>query len=273
MSDVMTAFWSMTINNPDETSLALVQQGYPDYMRELVYTHEQGKEGTPHIQAWLKLQRQQRLSFVKKLFPRGHFKPLCSAEYIENTKRYAQKNDETTRSASVHQFHDPILTVESVVKRVALRVLNDTGPRMRPKGFKPSDYDMLRRIVEREMVTEDYKYAKQFVSATYKSMWKQFAAEMIECMLNKQQQEEEARVDIPTHTHTHTQGEKIISPKRHNNAAEGEDSSQSQGSDSQEYTEGEEDGEGDDNGSGFTDEDYSEGFSHGFSEASDKSWS
>ena len=69
-----TAFWGFTINNYTDTDVALVQQGYPDYMRELVYTFEKGeKTGTPHIQGWLKLQRQQRASFVSKLFPRAHF--------------------------------------------------------------------------------------------------------------------------------------------------------------------------------------------------------
>lgn len=115
---VTTAFWSMTVNNPDETTLALVRNGYPDYCREIVYTLEEGEEGTPHIQAWLKLQRQQRLSFVRKLFPRGHFKPLTNAEYVHNTKLYAQKDDETTRGAHVHVFHDPTGTVESLVKEV-----------------------------------------------------------------------------------------------------------------------------------------------------------
>ena len=40
MSDITTAFWGMTINNYDETDLALVQQGYPDYIRQIVYTLE-----------------------------------------------------------------------------------------------------------------------------------------------------------------------------------------------------------------------------------------
>lgn len=272
MNGVTTAFWSMTINNPDETTMALLRQGYPDYMRELIYTQEEGKEGTPHIQAWLKLQRQQRLSFVKKLFPRGHFRAITTAEYDLNTKQYAQKKDETTRSAAVHKFNDPMLTVESVTKKVALRIINDAGPSLKPKGWTSAHIDMLRRVVEREMVTEDYKAAKMFVSSTYKQMWKQFGDEMVQCILNKQN--EESEVEIPmTHTHTHTQAEKIFSPKGYNNDADFREDEES-GSEGQDSTESPaEDGEGDDNGSGGTDEDYAEGFGDGFSETDSGSWS
>lgn len=186
---VTTAFWSMTINNYDETSLALVRNGYPDYCREIIHTLEEGKEGTPHIQAWIKLQRQQRLSFVKKLFPRGHFKPLTSAEYVHNTKLYAQKNDETTKSAHVHVFHDPTGTLESLMKQVMLNIYKDLQYETYSRGLLLE----FRSRVEKRMVEEDYKNAKIFVSASYKSMWKEFGEAMYSCVVEKH-----------THTHTHT---------------------------------------------------------------------
>lgn len=190
MEGITTAFWSMTINNYDENDLALVRNGYADYMREIVHTLEKGKDGTPHIQAWVKLQRQQRMSFIKKLFPRGHFKALTSDEYKHNTKCYAQKSDETTQSPSVHKFHDPMNTIESVVKKVCLRIIEEAED--------SEDLTKSRIICEKLMATEDYRMAKIFVSASYKSMWREFGHEIFQCLYNQ-------------HTHTHTHSENLIS--------------------------------------------------------------
>jgi len=191
---ITTAFWSVTVNNYDERDLAIFQNGYPDYCREMVYTLEEGKEGTPHIQAWVKLQRQQRMSFLKKLFPGGHFRPLTSDEYNHNTKLYAQKKDGTTMSASVHKFNDPLHTIESVMKTVMLEMYKD---------LSYEDYDnrllpIYRQMTEKRMVERDYKFAKIFVSSTYKSMWKDFGPAMYSCI-------------IAEHTHTHTHSDKILS--------------------------------------------------------------
>lgn len=209
MTDLTTAFWGMTINNYTESDLALVQNAYPDHMRELVYTLEEGKEGTPHIQAWIKLRRQQRLSFVRKLFPRGSFKPLCSAEYQQNAKVYAQKLDDTAQSAAVHRFGNDLHTIEGVVKKVINRLIESSRPLVK------------RPFVEREMVEDDYTMAKIFVSATYKNMWRQFGEAMYECLYEKHLLQEDEKNetgsevdmehdDSDTHTHTHT--EEVVHP-------------------------------------------------------------
>jgi len=209
MGDFMTAFWGMTINNYDERDLAMVHSGYPDHMRELVHTLEEGEEGTPHIQAYLKLKRQQRLSFVKKLFPRGHFKALTSATYIENTKSYAQKLDATARGPAVHKFYDPVHTIEGVVKKVIIKGIIDWPDVI--------DLDEARTRVERDMVVEDYTMAKIFVSTTYKNMWKQFGHQMHGCVFQEYQrkveieEQENSRVKFTdTHT-THTHAENLFS--------------------------------------------------------------
>jgi len=239
MADLTTAFWGMTINNYDDTDLAMVQNGYPDHMRELVYTLEEGEEGTKHIQAYFKLQRQQRLSFVKKLFPRGHFKALMSASYIENTKRYAQKLDGTARSPAVHTFNDPFHTVEGLMKKVILRLIDQYGD---------DDRDLLRlsTLVENEMVVEDYTVAKIFVSATYLRMWKHFAHQMYECLFNKRMErieaEAESAVEVPVHTHTHTHTEKIIS---HEEGIPNASRKVHSGKEDEEYSEEGEDDQGD----------------------------
>lgn len=190
-SGITTAFWSMTINNYDDNDLTLVQNGYPDYMRELVWQLEEGEQGTPHIQAWIKLQRQQRLSFVKKLFPRGHFKPITSDVYIQNVKEYAQKNDDTKAAAAVHRFNDPMRTIETLMRKVIDRILDEYTDVI--------ERDVARKYAERDLVREDYKNAKIFVSSTYKQMWKQFGGEMLECVTDMR------------HTHTHTHTDEILS--------------------------------------------------------------
>lgn len=250
MSDLTTAFWGMTINNYTDSDLALVQNGYPDHMREIIFTLEKGAEGTPHIQAWIKLRRQQRLSFVKKLFPRGSFKALCSAEYQQNAKLYAQKLDPTAQSAAVHRFGNDLHTIEGVVKKVINRLIESDRPLVK------------RPFVEREMVEDDYTMAKVFVSATYKNMWRQFGEAMYECLVIQHLQREAEKTDdelestlsteeVDTHTHTHT--EKVVHPffsqsvnipttdgrplvlRRQETAVEGEEASQDGSEESEDY--------------------------------------
>jgi len=253
MADLMTAFWGMTINNYDETDLAMVQNGYPDHMRELVHTLEEGEDGTPHVQAYLKLKRQQRLSFVKKLFPRGHFVALTSSMYIENTKRYAQKLDGTARSPATHKFYDPVHTIEGLVRKVILKAIEDY-----PNVIELDD---ARIAVERDLVIEDYSMAKVFVSSTYKQMWKQFGHQMYESVFHTYQQkledeEQKSRVSFgDTHTHTHT-GEKFSREGGITNDASSEqDSEDEEGSDS----EGSDDGSSTDSEAGSDDRSGSEG--------------
>lgn len=87
--------WAMTINNPDENDYVLVRNPNTEHIREIIWTPEDA--GTPHIQAFIKLMRQQRLSFVKKLFPKAHFTPITNDMYMVNSRNYASKDDETTR--------------------------------------------------------------------------------------------------------------------------------------------------------------------------------
>lgn len=179
--------WQMTINNPDDNDLALITAGYEDHIRQLVYTHEVGKEGTPHIQAYIKMKRDCRLTHMRKLFPRGHFKYLDTAEYKLNAQRYAQKTDCTTQSAHVIQNGDPLHSIEGVVRDVCRRIIADEA-----KGEHLRKLADERRWVERSMVEEDYTMAKIFVSSTYKAMWKEYGVDMLTNIRH-------------THTHTHTE--------------------------------------------------------------------
>lgn len=168
-----TAFWGMVINNYDETDLALVQQGYPDFIRQLVYTMEVGdKCGTPHIQAYLKLYRAQRLSYVKKLFPRGSFKFLSNDEYKLNAQRYAQKLDATADSPAVinnNPFPDPVEELVSVIAEVISDI-----PDFDFTNFPEKSMLHNISVTERARVAEKPRMAKFYVSATYRSVKKNF---------------------------------------------------------------------------------------------------
>lgn len=249
MANTMTtAFWGMTINNYDETDLALVRQGYPDFLRQIVYTLEKGETGTPHIQAYIKLFRQQRLSYVKKLFPRGNFKALTCDEYKLNAQRYAQKLDNTAQSPAFitnNPFPDPIVELVDVL-HAALRYFH---PSSNPDDWMKTKQRDLFWYMEREefnRVREKPSLAKFYVSPIYGKVKKTFWRSLLE--------------NVCAHTHTHT--EKLFSHDENiNNAAEEEGSSASQSEFSGECdTEQEEDG---------TEADYYEGDSQAGSGTSD----
>jgi hypothetical protein len=193
-------FWALTINNPDENDYAIIRQGYPDYVRSLIHTTEVGHDGTPHIQGWMKLQRQQRLSFVKKLFPRAHFTPLTQAEHELNTRRYVQKEDETTAGAHTQTHNTPIPDAVTLLERYCQRYKDkifevaddetDNTNRYADALIRmSSDIGALRRYIteqERNDVTQKPSIAKLLVSPMYSKIKKEFLAQIFSHVWNKQ---------------------------------------------------------------------------------------
>jgi len=182
-------YWSMTINNPDENDYVLIRNPNDKYIRQLVWTPEEGEEGTPHIQAWVRLQRNQTFSFMKKLFPRAHIKACTKDEHVENTMRYAQKNDATTVGAHVITVNDPFPDSVQVILRLLTKWDKPITAMQLARGddahgyFKDEKvaYDHLRkelRYLENDAVVEKPYLAKFFVSPVYEKtlsrFWKQF---------------------------------------------------------------------------------------------------
>lgn len=207
MSDITTAFWGMTINNYDETDLALVRQGYPDYIRQIVYTLEKGEEtGTPHIQAYFKLNRQQRLSYVKKLFPRGSFRALTSEEHKLHMKTYAQKLDNTAESPAVimnNPFPDPVKELLEVIEDA----LQAYAPTNNPDDWRKIDIGQIERwttLVENARVVDKPYLAKFYISATYIKVWRAFRVSLVAHVCDKVWQERRPEKSGHTHTHTHS---------------------------------------------------------------------
>lgn len=239
MAVQMTTYWGFTLNNPTEAEMALVHNGYPDYMRELIHELERGEDGTVHIQGWIRLLRSQRLSFVKKLIPRAHFVFMSREEYVENMKRYVQKQDATAISPVVHTWNDPDFTLDRAVKIVISRMilhdphwLEDEYCRRRREDLRPQQLryvNDMRRDVELDLVREvGWRIAKIFVSASYTKLMTLFLHEMIkytfdfydprnenaggadELVINGEDTNNDPPAAvIPTfpdaHTHTHTQ--------------------------------------------------------------------
>jgi len=234
MGDFNT-YWRMTINNYDERDLALVRQGYPDDIRKLVYTLEEGENGTPHIQAYIHMKRSVRLSHMKKLFPGANFGSQTSAEWRLNQHNYAQKLDGTARSGAVIQNNDPLHTIEGTLRRVVESMIADHPD--------VDDLETARRYVERAMVVDDYTMAKVFVSSTYKTMWRDFGHEMYQCLFTKRLEGiERAPHDPNTHTHTHGD-EKISVAEDITNAEDSDEGScemePEDGEDCEDYEDGE----------------------------------
>jgi len=177
----------MTINNPDDNDYAIVRQGYPDYIRSLIHTDEVGEDGTPHIQAWIRLQKQQRMSFVKKLFPRGHFTPLAKEEHELNTRRYVQKNDDTTDGAHIQLHNDPIPDCVSILKRFCQEVAESNRQAFDSNNIGRSAGDItscIKRMEAAAVVDNPYN-AKIFVSPTYARIKQKYLGEIFQHIIHK----------------------------------------------------------------------------------------
>lgn len=183
----------MTINNPDENDYLIVRNPNSKYVRELVWTQEVGEEGTEHIQAWLRLQRNQTLAFVKKIYPRGHFKHCDKDAYNENCHQYAQKNDDTTAGNHHITLNDPLPANDTLLYKVLEnaweRLLKRDEyllDRVQHDGMKGELYGMgmsLKKlntdVIEREMVLEKSGLEKIFISPAYEKMKAKYWREIL----------------------------------------------------------------------------------------------
>lgn len=184
-------YWSLTLNNPDETDYVLVRNPNNKYVREFVWTPEVGAEGTEHIQGWLRLQRNQTLAFVKKLYPRAHLKPCRKDEYNENCHQYAQKNDDTTAGKHHITIGDPLPAADTVL----YKVLEEAFDLLLERKVDLADHyvhDGIRGVVpriklkdlycdeiERSMIEEKSGLEKVFISPSYEKMKSKYWREIL----------------------------------------------------------------------------------------------
>jgi len=185
-------YWSFTLNNPTDSEMVLIKNPNPKYIREFVWTPEVGEaNATPHIQGWIRLQRNNSKAFVIKLYPRAHFRGIAKDEYNENTYNYAQKQDTTTNGLHTINLNDPIPNADTQLYRVLRDTFDKIYPDMKEASMFPDKYsvhhgirDLVKTLflkkteeIELEMVEQKANLEKIFISPTYEKMkikyWRQ----------------------------------------------------------------------------------------------------
>jgi len=183
----------MTLNNPDENEMVLIRNPNSEYIRQLIWTLEEGEEGTPHVQAYVKLMKQQRQSFIKKLYPRAHFRSITSDEYKHNCHDYAQKNDDTTVGAHVITYNEQIPDVVQFLRKMLEEACgcdpsNDNQPdnaeAWMSHWYRPNEILTRCLAVEKRAVAARPTVAKLLVSPTYTRVKKLYMREIVENIVN-----------------------------------------------------------------------------------------
>ena len=182
-------YWSFTLNNPTEAEMVLIKNPNEKYIREFVWTPEVGEETkTPHIQGWIRLQRNNSKAFVIKLYPRASFRGIAKDEYNENTHNYAQKTDVTTNGLHTICLNDPIPNADTQLYKVLREAYDRTYPVLQETANNPESTTPLLEIkniqeklfmklveeIESEMVTQRANLEKIFISVSYEKMKKKY---------------------------------------------------------------------------------------------------
>lgn len=169
-------FWSVTINNPDDNDLLIVRNPNDRYVRQVVWTNEVGAEGTPHVQMWVRLHRNNSLSLLKRLYPRGHLKGIAKDEYNENCHAYAQKDDDTTHGAhvltNVSGPPDAVNVLQQVIARMFASCYPDSCPYFH--RVPHAEFEQDRRGAEDWLVIKKPYLAKVMTSSGYKQVVERF---------------------------------------------------------------------------------------------------
>jgi len=182
-------YWSFTLNNPTESEMVLIRNPNQKYIREFVWTPEAGeKTETPHIQGWIRLQRNQAKPFMIKLYPRAKFIGIGKNDYNENTHQYAQKNDVTTRGLHTISLNDPIPNADTQLYRVLREAFDRIYPQLQETSMFPDKYTVhhgirdlqflqflkLTEEIELQQVSQKANLEKIFVSPTYEKMKRKY---------------------------------------------------------------------------------------------------
>lgn len=207
MSAQFHTYWTMVINNPTPNDYVIVRQPHSNHIRQIQWTPEQGDEnGTPHIQAFIRMQRNATLGMMKKLYPRANFKPATRDEYILNAERYATKDDTTTRGLHTITLVDPIPAVDTLLYRVLSLTLDadgcgEDGRWQRPSVVTQNFNCMLRETkrIEDDLVVTEARLEKLFLSPSYDRMKRRFWEQIMARITNKRQADS-VEIVLPVHT-------------------------------------------------------------------------
>lgn len=139
------------------------------------------------------------MSFVKKLFPRAHFTPLTQEEHELNTRRYVQKEDDTTAGAHIQTHNEPVPDAVKLLEKYCERYCNhltdemdkETANTIRQEEFWRKgieDVGKLRRYImdqERSDVTFKPALARMLVSPMYNKIKKEYLAQILSHVIYK----------------------------------------------------------------------------------------
>lgn len=159
MADGKFIAWGFTLNNYSEQELCMIRQ-FPDFIRECIWELEEGEDSkTPHVQGFLRLKTQQRISFLLKHFlSRAHYTGLTSEEFKQNMKKYVQKQDSTATSAVVQSRDVQPILFPAVLPEMIVQEMIDLGYQLylgelRTAEGNVSSFDKAYELVSRRLVT------------------------------------------------------------------------------------------------------------------------
>lgn len=199
-------YWSVTINNPDDNDRLIVRNPSEKYIRQCIWTNEVGADGTPHIQAWVRLWRNNGLSFMKKLYPRAHLKPLTKDDHNEHTHAYCQKDDATTSGAHVITMVDAkpdAVTILLKVFRATLDLYDVAVPtwanlHQRWVATKHGDFTATMAYAENCLVEKKPYLAPMIVSPAYRSVLLRFGKVLWDTMVDQECADRQTDTHAPT---------------------------------------------------------------------------
>jgi hypothetical protein len=230
--------WAFTINNPDENDYVLVRNPNEQYIREVVWTPEEAE--TPHIQGWLKLMRQQRLSFVKKLFPRAHWTPITNDVYNLNSRNYAQKDDETTQGRHTITVNPVVPDSIGFLTQLIGEYVEDAEP-----GIDLADCGRISTYLneaERDHIADKPYLCKLVLSPIYTRAKKHYWKEILDNRIQHYATSQEKQQDSELHEaeSTGSSGSEEEEEPEEGNSIEGSDTSsqsdcETEGGDETEY--------------------------------------
>lgn len=84
--------WCFTINNYTKSDLASIEANMK-HIRYIICGKEIGEKGTNHLQGYIQLYTKQRISYVKKIFPRAHLEIAKGS--LEQNIAYCSKYDKS----------------------------------------------------------------------------------------------------------------------------------------------------------------------------------
>lgn len=96
--------WCFTLNNPTEEEIRTLREklGDPEVCRYACFQRETGASGTHHLQGYLELRRNGRLTAVRRVHPRAHYEPRRGSR--DQARDYCRKTDETVIANSFEEF-------------------------------------------------------------------------------------------------------------------------------------------------------------------------